>query len=270
MAVYRQVHVSFWQDPFILDLTPEEKYFYLYLMTNSKTKQCGCYELPSRVMELETGYNRETVEKLLQRFIDYEKIDYCKETKEILIKNWYKYNSSQSPSVVHCIEKEIAEIKHQPFLQYCVDTVGTECTESGGNNNNNKKKKNNKKSGDYSSEFEEWYSSYPRPQAKADTFKSFEKVRKAKGLDFILQCTKNYKKHLSSLPIKEQEYAYSSNNFLGQKAYYLDFEQDKKSFKPKSPQSQQSDLYQPPEYNVTDTELPPEAIEWRKRQVNNN
>ncbi|TKI91171.1 replication protein, partial [Bacillus wiedmannii] len=37
MAVYRPVHVSFWQDSFVLDLTPEEKYFYLYLMTNSKT-----------------------------------------------------------------------------------------------------------------------------------------------------------------------------------------------------------------------------------------
>jgi len=37
--------------------------------------------------------------------------------------------------------------------------------------------------------------------------------------------------------------------------------------KSKPSQSPQSDLYQPPEYNITDTELPPEAIEWRKRQV---
>ena len=63
MAVYRQIQVSFWQDTFVLDLTPEEKYFYLYLMTNSKTRQCGVYEVSRRVMELETGYNRETVEK---------------------------------------------------------------------------------------------------------------------------------------------------------------------------------------------------------------
>ena len=33
-------------------------------------------------------------------------------------------------------------------------------------------------------------------------------------------------------------------------------------------QSQQSTIWEPPEYNITDTELPPEAIEWRKRQVN--
>ena len=58
MAVYRQVQTSYWQDAFVLDLTPEEKFFYMYLMTNSKTTQCGIYELPKKVIEMETGYNR--------------------------------------------------------------------------------------------------------------------------------------------------------------------------------------------------------------------
>lgn len=145
MAVYRQIHVSYWQDNFVLELTPEEKYFYLYLMTNSKTTQCGCYELPYKIIELETGYNRETVEKLLNRFIDYGKIQYCQSSKEVLLMNWYKYNFSRSPSVMACIKKEIAEIKHQPFVQYCVDTLGAQCTQSGGNNNNNNNKNNNNK-----------------------------------------------------------------------------------------------------------------------------
>ena len=53
-------------------------------MTNSKTSQCGIYELSYRVIELETGYNRETVEKLLNRFVEYGKIKYSKNTKELL------------------------------------------------------------------------------------------------------------------------------------------------------------------------------------------
>ena len=32
MAKYRQLHTDFWNDGFVLDLTPEEKYFYIYLM----------------------------------------------------------------------------------------------------------------------------------------------------------------------------------------------------------------------------------------------
>lgn len=74
MAVYRNVRVNFWQDEFILDLTPEERYFYIYLLTGTKTKQCGIYILPKRLAELETGYSRETVEKLLNRFVEYGKI----------------------------------------------------------------------------------------------------------------------------------------------------------------------------------------------------
>ena len=65
MAVYRQVYITFWQDEFILELTPEEKYFYLYLMTNSKTSQCGIYQLPIKVMEMELGYNRDTIIKII-------------------------------------------------------------------------------------------------------------------------------------------------------------------------------------------------------------
>lgn len=43
MAVYRNVQVNFWQDDFVLDLTPEERYFYVYLLTCSKTTQCGIF-----------------------------------------------------------------------------------------------------------------------------------------------------------------------------------------------------------------------------------
>lgn len=117
MAVYRQIHIEFWQDPFILELTPEEKYFYLYLMTNSKTTQCGIYELPKRVIEFETGYNRETVEKLLQRFIDYKKITYNESTKEVFILNWLKFNPINNTNIEKCVLKELEDIKNQDFIE---------------------------------------------------------------------------------------------------------------------------------------------------------
>ncbi len=133
MAKYRQVHTTFWDDGFVLDLTPEEKYFYLYLMTNGNTTQCGIYELPYRVIEMHTGYNRETVLKLLQRFVEYGKITYNESTKEIMINNWARYNFINSPKVKKCIEKELVAVKHIPFVHayltslkqygYSIDTV---------------------------------------------------------------------------------------------------------------------------------------------------
>jgi hypothetical protein len=68
MAIYRCVRTSFWQDDFVLELTPEEKYFYIYLMTNFKTTQCGIFKLAKKIVETEIGYNRETIEKLIKIF----------------------------------------------------------------------------------------------------------------------------------------------------------------------------------------------------------
>jgi len=113
MAVYRQVQTAFWQDEFVLQLTPEEKYFYLYLLTNSKTKQCGIYQLPMQVIIMETGYNQETAEKLLKRFWDYGKIIYNIKTKEIALLNWPKYNPMESPKTRACVEKRIEGSKGQ-------------------------------------------------------------------------------------------------------------------------------------------------------------
>lgn len=123
MAKFRQVHTEFWQDAFVLELTPEEKYFYLYLMTNSKTSQCGIYELPKRIIEIETGYNRETVDKLLQRFIDYGKIKYNEETQEIMLINWLKYNATKSPKVISCIKQELLKVKTAEFRQYALNKL---------------------------------------------------------------------------------------------------------------------------------------------------
>lgn len=115
MAEYRQVQCAFWQDAFILDLTPEEKYFYLYLMTNPKTTQCGVYELPMRVMEMETGYNRETIQKLLARFTEYGKIQYDKTTSEVMLVNWLRHNWINSEKVIKRIQKDTVSVKNQEF-----------------------------------------------------------------------------------------------------------------------------------------------------------
>lgn len=116
MAVYRQIQTSFWQDEFVLNLTPEEKYFYLYLLTNSKTKQCGIYQLPMPIIIIETGYNQETAEKLLKRFIEYGKIIYSIKTREIGIINWLKYNPMVSPKVKACVLKELKEVKDKSLI----------------------------------------------------------------------------------------------------------------------------------------------------------
>ena len=100
------------------ELTPEQRYFYLFLLTNDKTKQCGIYEITKRQICYDTGYNIDTVSKLLQYFISSDKIRYNPETNELAIKNWRKYNESSSPKVQSCINQELSTIKDKTLIEY--------------------------------------------------------------------------------------------------------------------------------------------------------
>lgn len=121
MAKYRQIQTCFWKDSFVTELTPEEKFFFMYIMTNANTTQCGIYTFIVKFAEVETGYNRETIEKLLKRFVEYGRISYCEETKELMILNWVKYNYINNKPVISCMNKELHQIKHKPFLKALYD-----------------------------------------------------------------------------------------------------------------------------------------------------
>lgn len=143
MAIYRQIQTTFWQDAFVLSLTPEEKYFYIYLMTNSKTKQCGIYELPLQIAQIETGYNRETVIKLIQKFIEHGKIAFDWENCEIAIRNWAKYNPVSNPNVEKCVKRELSEVKNVDLIPLVYPLQAPTKPIRNNNKNNNKNNNNN-------------------------------------------------------------------------------------------------------------------------------
>jgi hypothetical protein len=125
MAVYRSVHLSFWTDNKVEDdFTPEDKYFYIYLLTNPQTNICGCYEISYSQMTRNTGYNKDTIIRLLERFENVHKIiKFDKNTKEILILNWYKYNWSKSEKTLTGVENVAKHIKSEVFKKYVLDVV---------------------------------------------------------------------------------------------------------------------------------------------------
>lgn len=120
MTIFRNVHVSFWTDAKVVDdFTPEDRYFYVYLLTNPHTNLCGCYEISMKQMSDELGYNKESIEKLIDRFHKIHKvIAYSKETKEMLIYNWSKYNWTKSPKLQAALSKAIPNVKCDEFREY--------------------------------------------------------------------------------------------------------------------------------------------------------
>jgi hypothetical protein len=118
MAIFRKIHTSFWSDPFIQDLDNDHRLFYLYLLTNEKTKQCGIYEISKKQISFELGMSIDRVSKLLSFFIKTGKIMYSETTKEVALKNWMKFNGSTSPKVVSCINSELYNIKDRVLIEY--------------------------------------------------------------------------------------------------------------------------------------------------------
>lgn len=122
MAIFRKIHTQFWSDPFVQTLSPEKKYFFLYLLTNEKTKQCGIYEISKRQISYDTGYTIDTVSILLEYFISEKKIMFSEVTNEIAIKNWNKYNGNPSPKVQKLVNEEIGKIKDKKLILYIYPT----------------------------------------------------------------------------------------------------------------------------------------------------
>lgn len=122
MAIFRKVHTSFWSDTFISDLDRDKKLFYLYILTNERTTQCGIYEISKKQISFDLGYSTDTVCKLLQYFIKLGKIRYNEQTKELAVGNWLKYNGSTSPKVKSCIDKEFSKVKDRVLIEYIYST----------------------------------------------------------------------------------------------------------------------------------------------------
>lgn len=213
MAVYRNVQLSFWTDTKITDeFTPEDKYFYLYLLTNPHTKISGCYELSIRQMSIDTGYSKDTIEKLLERMQNIHKvIQYSKENKEILIINWAKYNWTTSPLVRKSIEKSLNTIKtadFKNFLSYLYNHIDTlsigysypiESTFSlvsfslvNDNDVDSKKEEQKKHESEVDEFFESIWKLYIRKEGKNGVTKAAKEEIFKVGYDRMAECIKTY------------------------------------------------------------------------------
>lgn len=235
MAIYRQVHMSFWEDTKVTDdFTPEDRYFMLYLLTNTKTNLIGCYEISAKQIAYDMGYSVDSVRNLIERFEkNHKMIMYDHDNREIFIKNWYKYNWNESPKLETALQTAIEKVKTDRFKNiltqivsnkpytypmdtilkveeekiYPMDTTVTvtvtdtvsvsDTVNIDGQIQKVKSKPKEVKADpyDYTKAFEMFYSAYPRKVAKPDVKKWFEKNKpSAQLLTTMLMALEKFKK----------------------------------------------------------------------------
>lgn len=121
MGINRIVNTDFWEDEKVLDsFSPEDKYFWLYLLTNPRTRQLGVYKLPIKIISFQMGYSEETVRVLLDRFErTYKIIRYNRETQEVAILNYLKWSIVRGGKPVEdCIKADMALVKDKSLITF--------------------------------------------------------------------------------------------------------------------------------------------------------
>lgn len=137
----------------------------LYCLTNPHTNIIGCYEISMKQMAAELGYSVDAVMSLIKRFKEHHGvIDYDGETKELYVKNWHKYNWTESPKLNPSIVSALDGVKAERFkariaelynardtvsipYEYGMDTTDT-ITDTVSDNSNKKEEKPKRKKKD--------------------------------------------------------------------------------------------------------------------------
>ena len=126
MGVKRIVDTDFWTDIDVIDkYSIDDKFFALYLLTNKYSRQAGIYKLPKKYISFETGYTKEIVEVLLDRFEkNYNKIRYNHDTQEIAILNYTSFSIVKGGKPVEdCIKKDLREIEDKQLIKTVHDVM---------------------------------------------------------------------------------------------------------------------------------------------------
>jgi hypothetical protein len=117
---------KFWYEPFVLDnMTGEDKYFYLYLLTNSHTNHIGVYQISTKRIAFETHLSIEAVESLMERFIkQFNLILYNPDTYELAVKDWaYFHRPVDRHLVLEEILYELRRVQDQFLIQFVEGTI---------------------------------------------------------------------------------------------------------------------------------------------------
>lgn len=119
--VARIVRVSFWDDRLVLnEFSPEDRYFWIYLLTNPYTSQLGIYELPVKIAAAHLGYSQDVVRVLLERFQNkYGRIKYNPDTGEVAIKNFLRHSIIKGGKPVYdCLVKDVGRVKDASLIEW--------------------------------------------------------------------------------------------------------------------------------------------------------
>jgi hypothetical protein len=103
----RSINTKFWDDSYVIDLVPNEKLLFLYLLTNPLTNLAGVYEITFKKISFDTGLELKDIKEVFSKFEKDKKIIYS--NGFIIIKNFLK-NQSCNDTMLKNVEKTVNQL----------------------------------------------------------------------------------------------------------------------------------------------------------------
>ena len=125
MGTKRVIDIDLWTDELVETFTPEERYFWMFLLTNPFTTQCGIYHITQKQMCFYLGYENDVVSKLLKRFEkDYQLIKYV--NNEIAIKNYMIHSIVKGGlPIEELIKRELGKVKSKSLINWVFECLNS-------------------------------------------------------------------------------------------------------------------------------------------------
>lgn len=116
MSTQRLINTKFWSDTFVQTLSSNERYLFLYFLTNEHTNIAGLYEISMGTIVFETNTKEEEIIRILKKL--NPRVVYFQEY--VLIKNFHKHQN-KSPKIVAGIVNTLFELP-TPVLAKLAET----------------------------------------------------------------------------------------------------------------------------------------------------
>jgi hypothetical protein len=119
------MRADIWNHSIVIEMTPEDKFFYLYILTNPQSNQIGIYKITKKQLAFDLGFSAEIVRSIMDRFTDhYKLIRYNPGTSEIAIKTWGKYYLHKAgKQVMECVISVLNEVKDHSLIRYVAGAI---------------------------------------------------------------------------------------------------------------------------------------------------
>lgn len=204
MAEYRTIRVSFWNDPYIEELSHRDKLLYIYLFTCPHVNNLGVVEVSQKKIAFETGLPIHEVKDGLSRMREDGKV--MLDGTTIWLVNFVKHQTTTSPKIIQSCKKLMSSlsseiIKKELYLRYqhlfdgCdtkaiptdtiaipSDTLSIPYAELEGELEGELEEKTLAQPPAAVREFDEFWQAFPKKKSKGQAKRAWDKLRKEKKL----------------------------------------------------------------------------------------